>query len=198
MDGASAAYDGIVSLIDDPKLSDNDKLRLVLLYALRYERDAGRVGPLVERLSSSGVERDKVRLVRTMLLYAGANQRSGDLYGQKQGFFSRSQSYMTRSLKVLIRSRSFGGTFGQASTAPALFFFFPWVAIFMYPCIHEAIVISWVGFGPCHDSSGLHMNPLFSSSSSSSLSLSPSLPPSLSLSRAWKTSTRSIRQQFCL
>ena len=32
-------YDMVRELLSDPQLTDNDRMRLLLLYALRYERD---------------------------------------------------------------------------------------------------------------------------------------------------------------
>jgi vacuolar protein sorting-associated protein 45 len=57
----SSAYDETASLVRDRSIRDADKLRLVILFALRYERESPRqVRSLCDLLSTSGVPAKQV------------------------------------------------------------------------------------------------------------------------------------------
>lgn len=57
----SSAYDEAATLIRDRAIKDFDKLRIAILFALRYEREAPRqVRSLLDLLSNAGVPADKV------------------------------------------------------------------------------------------------------------------------------------------
>eukprot|EP01111_Echinosteliopsis_oligospora_P010014 TRINITY_DN3037_c0_g1_i1.p1 TRINITY_DN3037_c0_g1~~TRINITY_DN3037_c0_g1_i1.p1 ORF type:complete len:564 (-),score=165.66 TRINITY_DN3037_c0_g1_i1:98-1789(-) len=97
------AFSKVTAAIDDPKLSSYDKLKLVLLYAIRYEEE-GRARELMQRLSqqppsssssvpssySGGIDSAQQGLVNIITEYGGAAQRNGDLLGNKN-FFERAR-----------------------------------------------------------------------------------------------------------
>ena len=62
-------------------------LRLVMLYALRYEsRKGNKVGEFKRMLRDMGVQGNMISLIDVLLDYAGASKRAGDLFGNKSGF----------------------------------------------------------------------------------------------------------------
>eukprot|EP00052_Salpingoeca_macrocollata_P011810 m.91195 g.91195 ORF g.91195 m.91195 type:complete len:558 (-) comp18207_c0_seq2:51-1724(-) len=78
-------------LLADQKVRDIDRLRLVMLYALRYERQDSTIDEFIETLNRSGV--DGIRIIPMLRKYAGAGTqyRSSDLFGTKgaAGFLKR-------------------------------------------------------------------------------------------------------------
>ncbi len=76
------------------------RMRLVLLYALRYERDGqAQISDLLNRLQDHGMPRQQLGLVRTMLAHAGADKRVGDLFSNRS-FSSRFATMAKQSLRV--------------------------------------------------------------------------------------------------
>jgi len=75
-------------------------MRLVLLYALRYERDGqAQISDLLSRLQDYGMPRQQLGLVRTMLAHAGADKRVGYLFSNRS-FSSRFATMAKQSLRV--------------------------------------------------------------------------------------------------
>lgn len=91
------AFQKLSAVIDDPSIKKFEKLKLVLLYSIRYE-DGGRTGDLIEGLLRNGVDRDEVALISAMQEYAGASQRVGDLLGTKD-FLKRARKNVQRGLQ---------------------------------------------------------------------------------------------------
>jgi len=85
-------FDEVQMHINNPKVLDQDKLRLVMLYALRYETEPNNNLPILRdmlrqnAISQEGAER--VRLLDLLLNTCGTNQRRQDLFGN-QSFMSR-------------------------------------------------------------------------------------------------------------
>jgi len=73
-----------------------DKLRLGLLYALRYE-NTGNLEMVKQRMAQGGVPPDMVQLMDIMLRYAGQKVRGPGLYGAgyQDGFQKFTKSFMT-------------------------------------------------------------------------------------------------------
>mmetsp|Transcript_11778 Transcript_11778/g.24712 ORF Transcript_11778/g.24712 Transcript_11778/m.24712 type:complete len:580 (-) Transcript_11778:137-1876(-) len=87
-----------LALLEDHLVEADEKLRLVLLFALRYQQEGMRqLAELVDRLGQCGVPRNRLALVDGVLRIAGAAQRTGDLFGTKT--FSARASKMVSSLK---------------------------------------------------------------------------------------------------
>ena len=80
-----------------------NKLRLAILYALRYQKyPTNQISQVVDALIANGVSADKARLVYVMLNFAGADVRQDDLFSN-DNFFSRGKSAL-KGLKVGVRS----------------------------------------------------------------------------------------------
>jgi len=56
-----------------------EKLRLLILFAIRYENDT-LVYQLKQKMRTCGVNDDKLRLVDTVLEYAGKQKRASELF----------------------------------------------------------------------------------------------------------------------
>jgi len=69
------------TLIPDPAVTEVDKVKAVMIYALRYEADPGnKITQLIEKLYAAGVRRDLIGLVPAITRYGGRAQRTGDLF----------------------------------------------------------------------------------------------------------------------
>ena len=80
----STAVSEVESLLRKPSIQLANKIRLVLLYALRYEREpANRIEKLTELLGAAGATAEQQRLVATIRTHYGAAVRTGDLFGNK-------------------------------------------------------------------------------------------------------------------
>jgi len=75
-------FRSVVEMIRGQKITHMQRLRLVLLYALRYERD-GSIDRLKQELRGQGIKEEQVGLVDQLLRYAGSHARSGDLFQNK-------------------------------------------------------------------------------------------------------------------
>uniref|UniRef100_A0AAQ4QZX2 Vacuolar protein sorting-associated protein 45 n=1 Tax=Gasterosteus aculeatus aculeatus TaxID=481459 RepID=A0AAQ4QZX2_GASAC len=76
----SNAQQSLRRLLQSPRLSELDAVRLVMLYALRYERHSSSVLPgLMEELSRRGVSERHRGMVKSMLEYGGKRVRGSDL-----------------------------------------------------------------------------------------------------------------------
>lgn len=77
------ALQRIRQLIENPKVRDMDLMRVVLLYALRYEKHTSNdVSGLLSMLARRGVSDYYRRVVPAILQYSGKNARSSDLFGE--------------------------------------------------------------------------------------------------------------------
>ncbi|PWN26377.1 Sec1-like protein, partial [Jaminaea rosea] len=86
-------------LLPRTDISPDSKLRLVILYALRYQKHpAAQITSLVSSLLTQGVPESKAGLVFVLLNMAGADQRQDDLFSN-EGFFSRGRSALQRGIK---------------------------------------------------------------------------------------------------
>lgn len=78
------AFEDVMQVMNDSSLSDIDRLRLVMLFALRYERDGrSQISQLLQRCQDCGMDPSELSAVRTVLLQAGADKRIGDLFSDK-------------------------------------------------------------------------------------------------------------------
>ena len=75
-------------------------LRLVLLFALRYEREGrAQTTELLRRLEARGLSHAQLGLARTLLVHAGAERRTADLFSDRT-FSSRFATLAKQSLRV--------------------------------------------------------------------------------------------------
>lgn len=82
----------LYTLLESKKVKADSKLRLAILYALRYQKYSGNeIGNVVKRLLQAGLSESRAALVFVMLNLAGAEQRQDDLFAN-ENFFSRGKS----------------------------------------------------------------------------------------------------------
>nr|XP_016473722.1 PREDICTED: vacuolar protein sorting-associated protein 45 homolog isoform X2 [Nicotiana tabacum] len=81
--GQGAAFEAVTNLLNNDNISDIDRLRLVMLYALRYEKESPvQLMQLFNKLASRS-PKYKPGLVQFLLKQAGVDKRTGDLYGNR-------------------------------------------------------------------------------------------------------------------
>ncbi|CAD6211767.1 GSCOCG00003821001-RA-CDS [Cotesia congregata] len=74
----------IKKLLNNPKVRDIDATRLVMLYALHYEKHTNNeIGTLVEMLKKREVPEKYTKLVYSILEYSGINQRQSNLFDRE-------------------------------------------------------------------------------------------------------------------
>ncbi|KAL1916515.1 uncharacterized protein VTP21DRAFT_5706 [Calcarisporiella thermophila] len=79
-------------LIENPKVSDDSKVRLVILYALRYEKSPNNsVSTLLDMLAQNGIAEHKINLIPAMIQFCGADCRQDDLFSN-ESFFARGKN----------------------------------------------------------------------------------------------------------
>jgi vacuolar protein sorting-associated protein 45 len=89
----------VITLLSTPKVPNGNKLRLAILYALRYQKlPNNQIAQVVDTLIANGITADRARLVYVMLNFAGADIRQDDLF-MNENLFSRGKSAI-RGLKV--------------------------------------------------------------------------------------------------
>lgn len=89
----------VMTLLANPRVRPPNKLRLAILYALRYQKAQGnQIAQVVDALIQNGVSADRAKLVYVMLNFAGADVRQDDLF-MNDNFFSRGKSAL-KGLKV--------------------------------------------------------------------------------------------------
>ncbi|KAJ8446901.1 hypothetical protein Cgig2_013202 [Carnegiea gigantea] len=81
--GQGAAFEAVTNLLNNDNVSDIDRLRLVMLYALRYEKESPvQLMQLFNKLAAKSAKY-KPGLVQFLLKQAGVDKRTGDLYGNR-------------------------------------------------------------------------------------------------------------------
>ncbi|GLC59147.1 hypothetical protein PLESTB_001453600 [Pleodorina starrii] len=83
---SAASFEELARLLRASNTQDVDKVRLAMLYALRFEPDTPRVRQMLDFLASTGVKDREPRLyaaAETILRYGGSSRRAGDLYGSR-------------------------------------------------------------------------------------------------------------------
>ena len=83
------------------------RVRLVMLFSLRYEREGrAQTSDLLQRMQETGVARQLLGLVRTLLLNCGQEKRVGDLFSDMT-FSSRFATLAKQNLKVCIAAKAY-------------------------------------------------------------------------------------------
>jgi len=90
-------YQQLLKMLRGNTITNMERLRLVLLYALRYEHDSS-IAQLKEQLRSKNIGEDQIGLVDRILSYAGSHVRTGDLF-QNKSFFAQARSAVASSFK---------------------------------------------------------------------------------------------------
>jgi len=89
----AGAFAQVRDSLQNPQLLEEERLKLVLLFALRYESEIGQIQDLIQTLMSQGVSGAKLNLVRTLIKFGGEAARTGDLFGNR--------SFLGRASKVV-------------------------------------------------------------------------------------------------
>jgi vacuolar protein sorting-associated protein 45 len=84
----------LMEKLQSPSVKIPDKLRLGLLYALRYEH-SGNIHAVKSAMSNGGVPPDMVELVTVILRYGGSKSRGPGLYGDHNLMSKMTKSFMT-------------------------------------------------------------------------------------------------------
>lgn len=88
----------ILELLAKKSVNNSDKLRLVMLYSLRYERSKDRGLPLMkEALVKAGLSSDGIHLITAVKEYAGAAKRSSDVFSNRS-FFAMASNTVRRGI----------------------------------------------------------------------------------------------------
>jgi vacuolar protein sorting-associated protein 45 len=94
-DDHTAHWRELMEKLDSPTVKIPDKLRLGLLYALRYET-SGNLNMVQQAMKKGGVPPDMVNLISVMLRYGGTKSRGPGLYGDQHNIVSKmTKSFMT-------------------------------------------------------------------------------------------------------
>ncbi|KAH9249053.1 hypothetical protein BASA81_013265 [Batrachochytrium salamandrivorans] len=106
--------------LKDPEVEDQEKLKFVMLYALRYETSGNvRLGELKQLLRAQKLTESQIRTIDQLMQYAGANKRTvSELYGE-DGF---------NKLLNFKRNVFFGGGGDKPLTQNALLMHKPWLS----------------------------------------------------------------------
>lgn len=91
-------FRALVDALRGTEITNIERLRLVLLFALRYEHEASYISQLKELLRTKGISEDQIGLVDQMLHYAGERVRSNDLF-QNKSFLQMAKNTITSSFK---------------------------------------------------------------------------------------------------
>jgi vacuolar protein sorting-associated protein 45 len=95
-----AHYEAVAALVGNLALAESDRLRLVLLFGLRYERDGqAQVAALLRTLGEQGMEQHRVALLRFVLQQCRADKRVADIFSDRT-MSSRFASLAKQHLKV--------------------------------------------------------------------------------------------------
>ncbi|CAG0919451.1 unnamed protein product [Notodromas monacha] len=112
----------IRQLVNASKVRDIDALRLVLLYALRYETHSNNdIMGITGLLKNRGIGTDAGKIVASMLEYGGAKARGGDLFGTQdavkitkrlfqglkevENIYTQHQPLLVETVRLLSRGR---------------------------------------------------------------------------------------------
>lgn len=112
----------IQQLLANPDVSEISKIKVVLLYALRYEKSSNNsTKQLVDQLASIGVNEQRCGLVDAIIKFAGADQRQEDIFlnmdvlsktkavfkGLKgaENIYTRHQPHIGETLENLVKNR---------------------------------------------------------------------------------------------
>jgi len=93
-DDHTAHWRELMEKLGSPSVKIPDKLRLGLLYALRYEV-SGNINMVQQAMKKGGVPPDMVNLVSVMLRYSGSKSRGPGLYGDRNTLSNLTKSFMT-------------------------------------------------------------------------------------------------------
>ena len=89
----ASAFEKVMQAIQDPSVADEEKVKLVMLYHLRYETSSSNsTSQLISELIKREVPRELTSLVTLLTKFGGSQIRSGDLFDSKNVFKVLSKS----------------------------------------------------------------------------------------------------------
>jgi len=133
----SSAVSEVETLLMKESCTLGNKLRLVLLYALRYEREpANRIAKFTDLLGQAGASAEQQSLVGMVLQHYGFGARSGDLFGNKsmltamkkslqrsvkgvQNVYTQHQPFLAQQLEQLTKGTLSEATYPYLGAEPA-------------------------------------------------------------------------------
>lgn len=93
------SFDRVDALLPDVKISAQDKLRLVLLYSLRYQGEGERETRFLERsLADTDLDKDKLASISLLRKLAGVSVRSSDIFN-KRGVMGAAKGIVKRQMQ---------------------------------------------------------------------------------------------------
>lgn len=95
------ALENLLEIVNDSKIRFDEKLRLCMLYALRYEQERNELATLKSLLhdkAHTDADRQKIPAVDAVLKYGGAQIRGGDLFSNKS-FLSKAKGFLSTGIK---------------------------------------------------------------------------------------------------
>lgn len=96
------ALEGITMMLDNPKVRFDNKLNIVMLYALRYETERNNnTAQFKEKLNyiaPDAAAKGRIRAIDEVLRVAGTNVRGGDLFNNKT-VWTKTMSFLSSGLK---------------------------------------------------------------------------------------------------
>ena len=78
-DNKQSHFKEVEENINNPELSKMEKLRLALLFSIRYENDE-RVSKVKDLLRRQGLMENQVKIIDCLLEYGGKAKRTSDLF----------------------------------------------------------------------------------------------------------------------
>jgi len=93
----SDQVENIRMIFNNPKVIPEDLVKIVMLYALRYEGQANALQSFMDELATR-VDADMLSRVNLLLQYAGNNARSGDLFGRRN-LIAKKMASIRRGIK---------------------------------------------------------------------------------------------------
>ena len=101
-------------VLGDPNVAEDTKVKLVLLYALRYEKTPNNlISTFTNVLKAAGVNERKLNLVSALLQYGGANARLEDIFGNTD-LLARTKNAL-KGLKVIFLIQGVENVYTQHS-----------------------------------------------------------------------------------
>lgn len=109
-------FKSLQEMLRGNQITNMERLRLVLLYALRYEHSQS-LTQLKEDLRAKRIGDQQINLIDQVLKYAGSHVRSGDLF-QNKSFLAQAKSTISRGLRdvenVYTQHKSLVSTIGDS------------------------------------------------------------------------------------
>ena len=98
-DARNEQFKMVVDILQNKEIQQYEKLKLVILYALRYENDE-KVERLKDLLRENKIPQNSLNLINYALEYAGKNKRAGDLFSDKD-LYKKVGNLFKNNFKVL-------------------------------------------------------------------------------------------------